>query len=659
MRVFIRRAVSLLPVILLIAAAPALASPVWTSLGPFGGDLNGVAVDPRDARTVYAAAGTEGLFKSMDAGATWTKVLRAYTAARPAVDPEGVLYVAASPGKVKKSTDGGLHWTPAGQGLPDSLVTALAVDPAVPSRLYALMEARLWRSTDAGASWQPAPTRGLSRLAAGMVRQVAVARRPAGTVYIGSLGVWKSWNGGRTWHSASNGLPAAPVRALAVSPTDSRTLYASLELTGGVYLYRSRDGGESWQATAQLPPPGKYQPLPVNGLEVSPRSPLLVFATTTAGLYRSTDGGAHWTAVGPDGTSFGSVAVAPSALRYVYGTAEGSTTSGVMVSEDGGLTWAWRNRGLAAVDSLALVPDPNVPGALWLNTSRRGLFRGAAGGRRWRRQIPQGQVLDVTVPPLAPSSAYALVYPYGSGSLGVWWNPDGGAIWTQSGSAGGLNPKQRLWTDPADPDGLWASSEGSLYRSADGGAAWEYQDVTEVSTIALFDLRFAPSWPLTAYLAGVGDTGASPATRAEVFRTDDGGANWTRADAGLDVPAVQELAVDPVDPRRVYAATRGYFGTTGDGVWVTVDGGVSWARAGEEMKGQSVTTVAASPIAGVVWAATEDGRLFRSGNGGAAWEDRTADFPPAFARRLLFDPFDPRRLYAATSGGVYTTVDEP
>ena len=56
------------------------------------------------------------------------------------------------------------------------LVTALAVDPAVPSRLYALMEARLWRSTDAGASWQPAPTRGLSRLAAGMVRQVAVAR---------------------------------------------------------------------------------------------------------------------------------------------------------------------------------------------------------------------------------------------------------------------------------------------------------------------------------------------------------------------------------------------------------------------------------------------------------------------------------------------------
>ncbi len=147
--------------------------------------------------------------------------------------------------------------------------------------------------------------------------------------------------------------------------------------------------------------------------------------------------------------------------------------------------------------------------------------------------------------------------------------------------------------------------------------------------------------------------------RAGVSRSDDGGATWTRADAGLDAPPVRALAVDPVDPRRVYAATRDDLETPGDGVWVTGDGGAGWARAGEELRGLSIEAVAASPAAGVVWAATEDGRLFRSGNGGATWEERTESFPASRIHGLAFDPFDPRKLYAVTTGGLYVTVDEP
>lgn len=642
-------------VLLLAAPRSAAAASSWTALGPFGGTVGWVAVDPQDARTVYATAGEEGLFKSTDAGGSWTKVLRGYLAARPAMAPGGVLYVSVNPGKVKKSTDGGLQWTLAGQGLPDSLVTALTVDPAVPSRLYAVSDARLWRSTNAGASWQPAPAKGLPQMARQMVRQVAVARRPAGTVYMGSLGIWKSWDGGRTWHSANGNLPLAPVRSLAVSPTDSRTLYSSFESVDGVRLYRSTDGGESWRATAPLPPSGGPPMLAVNYLEVSPRSPLLVFAAPVSGqsLYRSTDGGAHWTAVGPAGTSFSTVAVAPSALRYVYATARGNGISGALVSEDGGLTWAWRNRGLAAADSQALAPAPNARGVLWLNTSR-GLFRSRNLG--WRRQQLPGPVLGVAVPPLAPSSAYALAVD-AQGSAGIWWNPDGGPVWTRSGFAGGLNPKQRLWADPADPDGLWASAEGSLYRSPDAGATWAYQDVTD--EVGLEDLEFAPSRSLTVYLAGARLADAGPVKQAGVFRSEDGGATWTRAGTGLDAPPVKALAVDPVDPRRVYAATRDDLDTPGDGVWVTGDGGASWFRAGEELKGQSMEAVAVSPIAGVVWAATEDGRLFRSGNGGATWEERTESFPASRIHGLVFDPFDPRRLYAVTSGGLYVTEDEP
>ncbi|HEX6902154.1 MAG TPA: hypothetical protein VF789_20730 [Thermoanaerobaculia bacterium] len=661
------RLLILLITLALLLAAPrsAASAPSWTALGPFGGSVGWVAVDPEDARTVYATAGEEGLFKSTNAGFNWTKVLQAYVAAKPAVAPGGVLYVSVRTGKVKKSTDGGLHWTLSGQGLPESLVTSLVVDPAVPSRLYAVSDARLWRSTDAGASWHPAPTKGLPRQLG--VNQVVAARRPSGLVYIASSqGVWKSWNGGRTWQSANGNLSvySRKVYGLVVSPTDSRTLYASIEGSyRGVVLYRSTDGGGSWKATA-YPPTSKYIASQTLVLEVSPRSPLLVFAMffnvigrDQESLYRSTDGGGHWTAVGLTGTSFWSLTVAPSALRYVYAACGGSKSSGVMASEDGGLTWGWRG-GIAALDAVAFAPDPGGQGVLWLSTGEK-LFRSATGGIRWQRQQPllNGQVMDVAVPPLAPLSAYVLFYSYGSGTAEVWWTPDRGLSWTRTGSAGGLNPKNRLWADPADPEVLWADSRGSLYRSPDAGATWEYQDVTD--EVALGDLKFAPSRPSTVYLAGVRAASDGSVRRAGVLRSDDGGVHWTRADAGLDAPPVTALAVDPVDPRRVYAATRDSLNPLGDGLWVTGDGGATWARAGEELRGLAIEAVAASPVAGVVWASTEDGRLFRSGDGGATWEERTESFPASRIHGLAFDPFDPLRLYAVTSGGLYVTMDEP
>src|SRR5262245_48910319 len=119
-------------------AAPLTAAPRWTPLGPFGGTVEALTVDPTNARVVYAALGAQGGYKTADGGASWTPLFAGATLSNLAVDPvhPKVLYLAAYPGGLLRTADGGAHWTPAGQGLLGELPARLAVDPVRPSRLY-------------------------------------------------------------------------------------------------------------------------------------------------------------------------------------------------------------------------------------------------------------------------------------------------------------------------------------------------------------------------------------------------------------------------------------------------------------------------------------------------------------------------------------------
>jgi photosystem II stability/assembly factor-like uncharacterized protein len=176
----------------------------------------------------------------------------------------------------------------------------------------------------------------------------------------------------------------------------------------------------------------------------------------------------------------------------------------------------------------------------------------------------------------------------------------------------------------------------------------------------IFDLQFAPSSPATLYVAGaksVDSINFCKLTQASLFRSTDDGATWTEADSGLAVPSLTALAVDPLDPRLLYAGTGGeYTLDNGDGVWKSADGGAIWTRAGDALKGRTITALALSAGTGVLWAASH-GAIFRSADGGATWSDRTAGLQAAEVHKLLVDPADPSRIYAATSGGVWVLED--
>ncbi|HEX4495084.1 MAG TPA: hypothetical protein VIE43_05380 [Thermoanaerobaculia bacterium] len=657
------------------AAAPAFAAaPSWTPLGPFGGSVTNLAVAPSAAATLYATLDGQGAFRSTDGGLSWVPILGGNPVSNVAVDPlrPGTLYLATARGGLQKSTDGGAHWTvlqPVSFG-----AQAIAVDPVRAMRVYAgTTGSGVLRSTDGGASWQPASV----PLPAGAARNVLrlALSRTAGLVYAGTgAGVFKSTDAGLSWQAASHGLPAGAVEALAAAPSDPRTVYASLDSGLHKMVYRSRDGGASWQSTTgPLLPSNSARVL---ALAVSPRSPTLLWAGTGPNsLFRSADAGAHWVPAGlpPQVFSVETVAVAPSAPNTLYAGVfdQGADPGGVYASLDGGVSWSRRNQGLDGLDAQTVAVPPGSPGVIYAGLDLQGLYRSANSGTRWARvTLPDAPaagtpLVDFAIAPSSDSTFYALALSW------LWRSTDAGAAWTEVSSDGPGDPYLRLLrVDPADPFRLWGAGaidvsglpsdpKLPLLRSTDGGVDWATVPTPDLGC-EIFDLQFAPSTPATLYVAGgksVDSVAFCKLTAASLFRSTDDGATWTEADAGLAAPSITALAVDPLDARLVYAGTGGeYVFDNGDGVWKSADGGVSWTRAGDALKGKTITALALSAGTGVLWAANH-GAIFRSDDGGATWSDRTAGLQAAEVHKLRVDPADPRRIYAATSGGVWVLED--
>ena len=634
----LRRAVFLLPLILL-TAPPAWAAPRWVPLGPFGGQVNSILVAPSDARVIYATLLEEGAFRSTDGGASWVPIQGTSVGSSVAVHPSrpGTVYALSFAGTLLKSTDFGSHWTRADRGLPESFVEAVAVDPARPSRLYAVagVDLRVFRSTDGGASWKPS---GQDFPPGDRVKALLALPRPAGTVFaIVSGTLYKSRDAGSTWKTVERGLPPGSVAALAVSPSEPWVLYAGSE-DGRVF--RSRNFGASWEATVR--PLGS----PVLSLAVSPRSGRTVWAgTADKGLFASFDGGAHWKKTGPPGLArITTVAVPPSSPRTVFvGTVpQGLDAGGVFVSEDDGATWTRRNRGLAGLEVYKVAAASGTPGLLWAALGNRGLFRSANGGQDWTLQpVP---ALRLALDPSSPSTLYASIPPK------AWRTDDGGLSWSELPPVPGA-----LCVDPASPATLW-SYAGSLFKSVDGGATWVRQTLPGGGGIEV--LEIAPSSPSTMYGAGLLPT-TGHFSRARAWRSTDGGATWTVIDKGLEDSEATALAIDPVDPRLVYLATCDYFCVWGRGVWKSTDGGESWTLAGSELGDYEVSALAASPLAGIVWATGNPRKIFRSTDGGETWQERSEGLQAHIVYDMVLDPEEPRRVYVATSSGVWVLEDEP
>jgi photosystem II stability/assembly factor-like uncharacterized protein len=649
MQGYTKHTVLVLLSLLVLAASAGAIPPPWMPLGPFGGDVRSLTAGP-DPATLYAVT-PEGVFKTADRGLSWAAINPRTDAGNLAADPvhPGILYLSVQIRGVVKSTDGGAHWAEANGGLPFQNATprAVALDLARPERLYLITSlGELWRSVDGGASWRSGGPAG--------ARSIAVSPL-AGVAFLSANGgVYRTLDAGATWKLAGRGLPAGPADALAVAASDPRTVYAYFNAAG---LFRSQDGGGAWQR--------RTLPLNAGGvvaLAVSPRTPrLLYLALSNGGFYRSADSGAHWTGFTGISNVRALAAAEPRASGTVYaGTGlAGGTLGGVWRSDDSGSTWSRQSQGLAALQATQVAVDPSQPDHLWAAIEGR-VYRSFNRGVQWRAASP----LPAATPPEAnvvrKLAVGASSQVFAATPQALWKSSDDGASWTLAFPPPGNFSSVRLIAvaSPASA-GLYLEAQG-VYRSTDGGASWQPEGDPGL-VCGSGDLAVAPTSPEVLYAGGSGKSYPPYlcylALPPRVTRSDDGGATWTDVSAGLPGEFISALAVDPRDPRIVYAGSGPSSNLLSDGVWKSTDGGGTWARAGAELADQPITALLASSLPGRIYAVVNTNRVFRSDDGGASWQGWSRNLHGTTILALTADPGDPSRIYAATANGVWTLTE--
>jgi hypothetical protein len=451
----------------------------------------------------------------------------------------------AEPGTGAQVSDGRWRTTP---GLEGGTITAFAVDPRHPDRVFAAtLEAGVFGSAN-GGPWRPLDLGpDVNRVDA-----LAIAPGDSETIYAGTgHGVVKSTDGGVKWKPA--GLPGASrfnrdgandeevasfleqyshravegyVSALVVDPRDADVAYAGTWEKGA---FKTENGGRSWRHIG-----------PSEGVSALALHRQVIYAGgEERGVVKSKDGGASWQPAGLQGTPVSALALDPKHPQTIYA---GSLAGGVFKTTDGGANWLRTSLARAGISGLSL--DPDNADVVYAATWEKGLVRTQDGGRTWRTLDAGRSPSATTVDPRNPRTIY---FGYGSnvGAPGVGKSVDGGRSWSPMNA--GLTAA-RVTALAAGPDAVYATVLGrGVFKKAGGG--WRPASKGLTSKIVQ-GVAADPRDPANVYVA----------TDAGIFTSTNGGSSW-RASLTLPLGGSQAgwfgelsaLAVDPQNPMTVHA----------------------------------------------------------------------------------------------------------
>jgi len=601
-------------------------------MGPaVGNRISAAAGIPGDPNTYYVGAASGGVWKSTDGGNRWNPVFDGQPVAAIgslAVSPSNPGTVWAGTGEawairdvdmmgdgIYRSTDAGQTWTH--MGLDETgRIGRIIVHPTNPDIVFAAALGRLtgpqqergvYRTTDGGKSWQRVlfvnPNTGCSGLAmdpnnpqvlfAGMwqVEMHTYALFSGGP----GSGVYVSRDGGSTWKRLEgHGLPKSPVGKIdvAVAAKDSRRVYALIQTADQGSIWRSDDGGANWKV-------GSWQRALIGRagyyirLAVSPADPDEVFVANSS-FHQSSDGGQSFRAL-PWGGDTHDIWIDPSNAGRILVTDDG----GMFMTNDHGKTS--RRISLPIGQMYHVAVDNDVPYHIYSNMQDDGTMRGLS-----------------TTPEAPPGTPVAGGYGgFGRGgavpSVGLWDHRLGGC------ESGFTIP------DPTDSNIVWSTCYGlevtrydhrtKLARSV---SPWMHTLDSEPNKLK-YRAHWTPPLAIDPFDHNAVFFGAQV-----IFKTTNGGTSWSIISPDLSTQ----------DPRRIVSS-----------------GGIVGDNLGQ-FYGEVVFSIAPSDVQkGLIWAGTNDGKVWYTKDGGGSWNDVTKNIVglPAWGVVSKIEPshFDAGTAYIA------------
>ncbi len=632
----------------------AKAGEVWNSIGPFGGDVLDIAIDPLDPNTLFAAAGVP--YVSHNGGETW-QVLESLSnlAAAPIntfeAAPNGVIYASGpySYYKIFRSVDGGETWVQ--KSIPvNASVLDIIIDPINPNVVLAGLTSVLGatannviiKSINQGDNWTYFNLASVLPVGYSVVNltldpgdnQILFA---IGNEGISNAKVAATFDGGVTWENRTGNLPTGkPLNHLAIA--EQNVFIAGGQLFGGqvVGVYKSTDYGQSWQ-NISTSFPNKVS----NFILIDPTDPNKMYSASEGdGVYYTLNGGLTWNyntnGAGNSGAAR-CLIFEPGNTDVIYA---GFLSLGVCKSSDGAISWELANKGIATLITDDIEVNPMNPMQILVAFEAEnsgGCYLSNDGGETWQlvEGLPGTRFSQVTFG--SDEALYA--WSNGPSSIapeGLYKSTDGGTVWENKGpNIGGLFETE-IWglaASATSPDLIFIGGnnfgangwESMVYRTTNGGDDWEnvYMGPEFNSFKYVFIDPNSNDQVIYASYANQTD-------HAGFIKSIDGGSTWVDMNNGI--PSVNKwsgaIVCEPGNSDVLYGGVGGY-GDMNATVYKSIDGGSAWTATSLSLGTYSrVNDILVSPLDNnIVYAATTENGVYLTANGGATWEAANTGLP--------------------------------
>lgn len=499
---------------------------------------------------------------------------------------------------VYKSTDDGGNWTSSNTGLPatpgyvNSLVNMNDTVFAVVQN-YSTGYSTVYRSINAGGSWVAANT-GLP------------TNQSYGKLFVGPnslflpLGInklYRSTDGGQNWAIANTGLPANVQVDVMARNGDQMYAWVSNFSGSGVGLCRSVNNGDTWTLVTSSINSSLY-PIPWsfawNGSTM--------LAGTSSGLFRSTNNGTDWTQAA--GTDLEGVITSGMQLVFHNGVLYCGTpgllggTGYLLKSTNNGNSWSQLTNTLPSYQRRALQAFASVGDMFYVGLGVFGVYRTSDSGSTWEPRSHGFPLQPVTYSMIKVGSRILI-----GTSSGIYQSSDNGFNWYQSQE--GIEPVgyPKITALAANGDTVYAGSDQArAYRSVDGGRTFTSTALQLTSGGAVKAFAFTGNAVL-----------AIMTTSNVVYRTTNNGVSWTSSFTGITAGGLTVARI----------GSDFYVGTV-SGLFKSADGGVNWTRIGatvlvNNFQISGIATLGSDIYVSVYNAGTLTGDIYKSADNGNSW----------------------------------------